>query len=114
MPARTSAVWSASSRRDGVLAGNAVSDIEEYWSSAYGDAFDGEFTPVEALISWDANGFDDTSFCDENTYGLVNAAFCFDDNTIGWDRGELLPALPWCGALTMTKGEEVRWRMISG
>src|SRR6476659_4449567 len=75
------------------LAANAVSDIEEYWSSAYGDAFDGEFTPVEALISWDANGFDDTSFCDENTYGLVNAAFCFDDNTIGWDRGELLPAL---------------------
>src|SRR6476660_4718957 len=75
------------------LAANAVSDIEEYWSSAYGDAFDGEFTPVEALISWDANGFDDTSFCDQNTYGLVNAAFCFDDNTIGWDRGELLPAL---------------------
>ena len=75
------------------LAANAVSDIEEYWSSAYGDAFDGEFTPVEALISWDANGFDDTSFCDQNTYGLVNAAFCFDNNTIGWDRGELLPAL---------------------
>jgi predicted metalloprotease len=75
------------------LAANAVSDIEEYWGHAYGDTFDGQFTPVEALISWDANGFDDTRFCGGDTYGLVNAAFCHDDKTIGWDRGELLPAL---------------------
>jgi predicted metalloprotease len=75
------------------LAGQAISDVEEYWEGAYGETFDGEFTPVEALISWDANGFDDTPFCGEDTYGLVNAAFCYDDETIGWDRGELLPAL---------------------
>jgi predicted metalloprotease len=75
------------------LAANAVSDIEEYWSNAYSETFDGQFSPVKALISWDANGFDDTPFCDEDTYGLVNAAFCYDDETIGWDRGELLPAL---------------------
>jgi len=75
------------------LAANAVSDIEDYWGQVYGEAFDGQFTPVEALISWDANGFDDTPFCGEDTYGLVNAAFCYDDDTIGWDRGELLPAL---------------------
>ena len=75
------------------LAGNAVSDIEEYWGSAYSETFDGQFTPVEAVISWDANGFDDSTFCGDDTYGLVNAAFCYDDETIGWDRGELLPAL---------------------
>jgi predicted metalloprotease len=75
------------------LSANAISDVEEYWSQAYGETFDGQFTPVEALISWDANGFDDTQFCGEDTYGLVNAAFCFDDETIGWDRGELLPSL---------------------
>jgi predicted metalloprotease len=75
------------------LAGNAVSDIEEYWDSAYSETFDGQFTPVEAVISWDANGFDGTKFCGDDTYGLVNAAFCYDDETIGWDRGELLPAL---------------------
>lgn len=75
------------------LARQAVSDIEEYWGQAYGETFDGEFSPVEALISWDANGFDDTPFCGEDTYGLVNAAFCYDDETIGWDRGELLPSL---------------------
>jgi len=75
------------------LASNAVSDIEDYWDGVYSGTFDGQFTPVKALISWDANGFDDTSFCGEDTYGLVNAAFCYDDETIGWDRGELLPAL---------------------
>ena len=74
------------------LARQAVSDIEEYWEGAYSDTFDGEFIPVEALISWDANGFDG-QFCGADTYGLVNAAFCYDDETIGWDRGELLPAL---------------------
>jgi predicted metalloprotease len=74
------------------LARNAVGDIEEYWKNAYGEAFEGSFSTVEALISWDANGFDG-HFCGEDTYGLVNAAFCYDDNTIGWDRGELLPSL---------------------
>ena len=74
------------------LAGNAISDIEEFWETAYSETFDGQFTPVEALISWDANGFDG-EFCGDDTYGLVNAAFCYDDETIGWDRGELLPAL---------------------
>ena len=75
------------------LAGNAVSDIEEYWGNAYSGTFVGQFTPVEALISWDANGFDDTRFCGVDTYGLVNAAFCYDDKTIGWDRGQLLTGL---------------------
>ncbi|AGB24857.1 putative metalloprotease [Mycobacterium sp. JS623] len=75
------------------LAANAVSDIEEYWGQVYSDTFDGQFKPVEALISWDANGFEGTTFCGDDTYGLVNAAFCFDDETIGWDRGELLPSL---------------------
>jgi len=74
------------------LARNAVSDIEEFWEGTYSDTFDGSFSPVDTLISWDANGFDGT-FCGEDTYGLVNAAFCHDDNTIGWDRGELLPSL---------------------
>jgi predicted metalloprotease len=74
------------------LAASSVSDIEEFWQGAYGETFDDEFTPVDELISWDANGFDGT-FCGAETYGLVNAGFCYDDNTIGWDRGELLPAL---------------------
>ena len=74
------------------LAASAVSDIEEFWKDAYGETFDGEFSPVSELISWDANGFDG-QFCGDDTYGLVNAAYCPLDDTIGWDRGELLPAL---------------------
>jgi predicted metalloprotease len=74
------------------LAASAVSDIEQYWETAYPETFNEGFTPVKALISWDANDFGGT-FCDEDTYGLVNAAYCYTDKTIGWDRGELLPGL---------------------
>ena len=75
-----------------VLAASAISDIEDYWATAYEDAFDEPFKPVAELISWDANGFDG-EFCGEDTYGLVNAGYCYGDRTIGWDRGELLPGL---------------------
>jgi predicted metalloprotease len=75
------------------LGRQAISDIEEFWESAFGAAFDGEFRPVTKVISWDANGFDDTGFCGGDTYGVVNAGYCTDDQTIGWDRGELMPSL---------------------
>lgn len=74
------------------LAASAVSDLEEFWSNAYSEVFDGEFQPVRALISWDAESFDG-KFCGMDTYGLVNAAFCKPDRTIGWDRGVLMPGL---------------------
>lgn len=74
------------------LAASAVSDIEEFWSSAYGAAFDGEFEPVAGVMSWDAQRFGGR-FCGLDTYALVNAAFCKPNQTIGWDRGVLLPSL---------------------
>ncbi|MEV0674163.1 neutral zinc metallopeptidase [Mycobacterium sp. NPDC050441] len=74
------------------LAASAVSDLEQFWSDAYSEAFHGEFQPVRALISWDAESFDGR-FCGMETYGLVNAAFCKPDRTIGWDRGVLIPRL---------------------
>ena len=52
----------------------------------------GDFTPVDQVLSWDSNGTN-TEFCGGDTVGLVNAGYCFDDNTIGWDRGELMPSL---------------------
>ncbi|MEE8362725.1 MAG: flippase activity-associated protein Agl23, partial [Dehalococcoidia bacterium] len=58
-----------------------------------GDTFGDDFTPVDQLISWDAGGYDNQQFCGEDTYGLVNAGYCYLDNTIGWDRGQLLPSL---------------------
>ncbi len=79
--------------RSDELGRQAISDIEEFWEAKYGESFDGSFEPVTELISWDANGFDDTEFCGDTTYGIVNAGYCLDDDTIGWDRGEFLPSL---------------------
>ncbi|CAN5617899.1 zinc metallopeptidase LpqM [soil metagenome] len=74
------------------IAGQSVSDIEEFWETAYGDAFPGAFKPVRKVLSWDAGDYDGV-FCEEETYGLVNAGFCPLDQSIGWDRGELFPSL---------------------
>ena len=78
--------------KDDEIAGQSVSDIETFWETAYPDTFDGQLKPVDELISWDSNGYDG-SFCGDTTAGLINAAYCDDDNTIGWDRGVLLPSL---------------------
>ena len=75
------------------LALQAISDIEEFWEGAYSEPFGGEFRPVRELVSWDANGYEDTEFCGDSTLGIVNAGYCFPDRNIGWDRGEFLPAL---------------------
>ena len=74
------------------VAAQSISDIEDFWKSNYRNTFPGEFEPVRELFSWDSDG-PPRKFCGIDTAELVNAAFCFDDNTIGWDRGVLLPAL---------------------
>ncbi len=74
------------------LAGSAISDIEQFWDLAYPETFDDDFASAKALISFDASDFGG-EFCGEDTYGLVNAGFCYPNRTIGWDRGELLPSL---------------------
>lgn len=74
------------------LAGQSVSDLEEFWKFAYPDTFDGELRPVDELFSWDSDNYRGR-FCGESTEGLVNAGFCEKDNTIGWDRGVLMPSL---------------------
>ena len=74
------------------VAAQSVSDLEEFWKFAYPDTFDGELKPVDALISWDSDS-GRGEFCDETTESLINAGYCEPDNTIGWDRGVLLPTL---------------------
>ena len=77
-----------------VLAVQSVSDVEDYWNGAFSDAFGTGFTPVRQLVSWSAKqAGTGPSFCGQSTSGLVNAAFCPLDSSIGWDRGELLPSL---------------------
>lgn len=77
-----------------MLAVQSVSDVEDYWKGTFNETLRGDFAPVRKLLSWDANRRDrSTSFCGETTAGLVNAAFCPPDSSIGWDRGVLLPSL---------------------
>jgi predicted metalloprotease len=90
------------------LAGQSVSDLEEFWKFAYPDTFDGELEPVKELVSWDSDA-PDGRFCGETTEGLVNAAFCEEDNTIGWDRAVLMPSLRQANgdmAITMVLAHE--------
>ena len=90
------------------LAGQSVSDLEEFWKFAYPDTFEGDFEPVKDLVSWDSDAWDGT-FCDETTEGLVNAGYCEQDNTIGWDRTVLMPALRQANgdmAITMVLAHE--------
>ncbi|MEU7764850.1 metallopeptidase [Nocardia sp. NPDC049190] len=77
------------------LALNAVDDIQTYWRGEFGKEFQGEFKPVDKLLSWSAKSprSDAVEFCKESTYHLVNAAFCRLDNSIGWDRSVLLPTM---------------------
>ncbi|WP_378737304.1 metallopeptidase [Nocardia brasiliensis] len=78
------------------LALNAVDDIQTYWRSEFGKEFQsGDFQPVEKLVSWSAEAprSEALEFCKETTFHLVNAAYCRLDNSIGWDRSVLLPAM---------------------
>jgi predicted metalloprotease len=75
------------------LALNALDDIQSYWQSEYPKDFKGTFTPVPKFYSWDATQAQAGQFCQQTTLHLVNAGYCRLDNTIGWDRGVLLPAM---------------------
>ncbi|MEV0293285.1 metallopeptidase [Nocardia sp. NPDC050710] len=77
------------------LALNAVEDIQTYWRGEFATYFEGEFTPVDRLLSWSAKAprSEAKEFCKETTYHLVNAAYCRLDNSIGWDREVLLPTM---------------------
>lgn len=77
------------------LATSAVDDIQAFWLAEYPKYFKGTFTPVDRIISWDSDappgsGID---FCGDPTSGQANAGYCIKDNTIGWDRTNLLPAM---------------------
>lgn len=94
------------------LAALGVADIEQFWSGAYASPLKGRYAPVNAVFSWDSR-YKNGSFCGGPTNHLVNAMWCGDtesrdqncpddrpsppgectpsNNTIGWDRGVLMP-----------------------
>lgn len=78
-----------------LLAADAVDDIQKFWRTTYSTLFRGSFQPVRSLVSWDSSDEpgEGPIFCDETTDGLANAGYCSLDDSIGWDRGVLMPAM---------------------
>ncbi|WP_308014749.1 MULTISPECIES: metallopeptidase [unclassified Rhodococcus (in: high G+C Gram-positive bacteria)] len=78
-----------------LLATDAVDDIQKFWRTTYSTLFRGSFQPVRSLVSWDATAAagEGPLFCSEPTDGLANAGYCSLDDSIGWDRGLLMPAM---------------------
>jgi predicted metalloprotease len=74
------------------LAGNAVDDVQAFWAEEFPKAFGKKYRPVESLISYDSGG-PGTQVCGADSAGLVNAFYCGGDDSIAWDRGQLLPSL---------------------
>lgn len=75
------------------LAINALADVQDFWTIEFPKAFISKsFEPVKRFISYDANG-KGVEVCRLNTTGIANAFYCALDDSITWDRGELLPML---------------------
>ncbi|WP_425358894.1 neutral zinc metallopeptidase [Actinosynnema mirum] len=75
------------------LAINALADVEQYWAEQLPKNFGGrEFESVKRLVSYDSTGRG-VEICRINTAGVPNAFYCSLDDSIAWDRGDLLPML---------------------
>ncbi|GAA4174779.1 neutral zinc metallopeptidase [Phytohabitans flavus] len=74
------------------LAANAVADVQDYWRAQLPESFGTEFEPIRRLLSYDSTK-DELAVCGVSTRDLVNALYCSADDTVAWDRGQLLPLL---------------------
>ena len=76
------------------LAVNTLSDVDDYWTQQLPAVFNRQFVPAAKLTSYDSDGANQQVCAGrENTAGVVNAFYCNLDNSVSWDRGELLPLL---------------------
>ncbi|TPG35136.1 peptidase [Mycolicibacterium hodleri] len=73
------------------LATLAVNDVAAFWADNYSESFNGSFTAIEALESYDSESPLSPEICGGQTYDNPNALFCPQDDLIAWDRGVLVP-----------------------
>jgi predicted metalloprotease len=72
------------------LALMAISDLEGYWTAAYGPPLKGAFKPVNALFSYDSRYWCGDG---EKCTSTIKPSCSEFKNDIAWDRGVLLPLL---------------------
>lgn len=73
------------------LATLAVNDVAEFWDQNYSQSFDGSFTAVQDLVSYNSESPSSPEICGGETYDNPNALFCPPEHLIAWDRGVLVP-----------------------
>lgn len=74
------------------LAVDALSDLDAFWVQAMPQDFHRNFTPPKTLISFDSQGAG-VPVCGQNSAGVAGTFYCPADDSVAWDRGELLPEL---------------------
>ncbi|MCW4354603.1 metallopeptidase [Hoyosella sp. YIM 151337] len=92
-PPPTARAYGGATSQPDTVALHAISDLNEFWRENIRLVADRPFSEVSRLLSWDATADvrDAGVFCHATTAGLENAAYCPEDNSIGWDRDILLP-----------------------
>lgn len=92
------------------LAAQALSDVLDFWDET---PLPGgkRFTPPSFAASWDSTT-GTAAYCDQNAG--ANAGYCTGDESVGWDRGHLLPMFQRIGgtnAVTLVMAHEVGHRV---
>jgi predicted metalloprotease len=75
------------------LAGNAVSDIQQFWSEEMPKEFHERYQPVKALYSIDPDGSVAAPCTQDPADIRGNAFYCPAEDIVAWDRRVLLPDL---------------------
>ena len=75
------------------IAGNAVSDIQKYWTEQMPSAFKEKYEPVKAVYSIDPDGSANAPCTDSASDIRGNAFYCPSQDIVAWDRKVLLPEL---------------------
>ena len=90
-PAPTGTVENTNGGEEDRLALLSVNDIEDYWRQQYSESLQGEFTPVQTLVSYDSQDPASPTLCGDSTYDSPNAFYCPPRDLMAWDRGQLIP-----------------------
>ncbi|MEN3361919.1 MAG: hypothetical protein V7637_5901 [Mycobacteriales bacterium] len=75
------------------IAGNAIADIQAFWTQQLPDVFNKQYKPVSAFFSVDPGG-DKAAPCTNSPSDIRgNAFYCPTQDIVAWDRVNLFPEL---------------------